>query len=139
MVTLKDVMRQFCDLNYVVLATVEGKSPKLRPITLVKHSDSFYFATGVDANKAKQLDSNPLVEILLQWKEDPNNGYVRLDGKAVKETSIDTVTELYDKFDYFSKLWKSPDDPTLIVYKVKARQYDYMKPGEFTSIIINAE
>ena len=138
MVTLEDVLHQFSDLSHVVLATVEGNIPRLRPITLVRHGDSFYFATGVEANKVKQLESNPMVEILLQWKEEPNNGYIRFDGKAVNETSIETVTELFDKFDYFSKLWKSPDDPALVVYRVKARQYDYMKPGEFVSMYINA-
>ena len=44
----------------------------------------------------------------LQW-------VFRLDGQTVKETSIETVTELYAKFDYFSKLWKAPDDPALVV------------------------
>ena len=57
----------------------------------------------------------------------------------MNETSIETVTELFDKFDYFSKLWKSPGDPALVVYRVKVRQYDYMKPGEFVSMYIKAE
>lgn len=123
----------------MVMATVDGARPRLRPMTLVRHSASFYFATGSDAEKVKQLESNSWVEIILQWKEESNNGYIRLDGKAVKETDVETITELYNRFEYFSKLWKGPDDPTLVVYRVEAKGYYYMKPGEWASIKIEAK
>ena len=136
MVSLREVIDKFGTLSHVVLATVEGTKPRLRPMTLVRHGASFFFATGSESNKVKQLESNPQVEIILQWKEEPNNGYIRLDGKAVRETNKETVADLYERFEYLSKLWKGPDDPTLVVYRVEARNYDYMKPGEWASIKI---
>ena len=136
MASLREVIDKFGTLSHVVLATVEGTKPRLRPMTLVRHGAAFFFATGSDADKVKQLESNPQVEIILQWKEEPNNGYIRLDGKAVKETNKETVTELYERFEYLSKLWKAPDDPTLVIYRVEARYYGYMKPGEWTSVKI---
>ena len=136
MVSLREVIDKFGTLSHVVLATVEGTKPRLRPMTLVRHGASFFFATGSEANKVKQLESNPQVEIILQWKEEPNNGYIRLDGKAVRETNKETVADLYERFEYLSELWRGPDDPTIVVYRVEARNYDYMKPGEWTSIKI---
>ena len=136
MVSLREIIDKFGTLSHVVLATVEGTKPRLRPMTLVRHGASFFFATGSDANKVKQLESNPQVEIILQWKEEPNNGYIRLDGKAVRETNKETVADLYERFEYLSKLWKGLDDPTIVVYRVEARNYDYMKPGEWASIKI---
>ena len=136
MVSLREVINKFGTLSHVVLATVEGTKPRLRPMTLVRHGASFFFATGSEANKVKQLESNPKVEIILQWKEESNNGYIRLDGKAVRETNKETVADLYERFEYLSKLWKGPDDPTVVVYRVEARNYDYMKPGEWASIKI---
>ena len=136
---LAEVIDKFGTLSHVVIATVEGTSPRLRPITLVRHGASFFFATGSDAEKVKQLESNPQVEIILQWKEEPNNGYIRLDGEAVKETDAETISVLYHRIEYFSKLWKGPDDPTLVVYRVEARGYDYMKPGEWASVKIEAK
>ena len=136
MVSLREVINKFGTLSHVVLATVEGTKPKIRPMTLVRHGASFFFATGSEANKVKQLESNPQMEIILQWKEEPNNGYIRLDGKAVRETNKETVADLYERFEYLSKLWKGPDDPTIVVYRVEARNYDYMKPGEWASIKI---
>ncbi len=137
--TQTEIIDKFGALSHVVIATVERGTPRLRPMTLVRHGASFYFATGSDAEKVKQLESNPKVEIILQWKEGANNGYIRLDGKAVAEKDMETVTALYNRFDYFSKLWKAPDDPTLVVYRVETRGYDYMKPGEWASIKIDAE
>jgi general stress protein 26 len=134
-----EIIEKFGALSHVVVATVEDTSPRLRPMTLVRHGASFYFATGSDAEKVKQLESNPGVEIILQWKEGANNGYIRLDGEAVAETDIETIAALYHHFEYFSKLWKAPDDPTLVVYRVEAQNYDYMKPGEWVSIKIDAE
>ncbi len=139
MVSLTEVIDKFGTLSHVVMATVEGTRPRLRPMTMVRHGPSFYFATGSDAEKVKQLESNPQVEIILQWKEEPNNGYIRLDGKAVKETNMETIAELYHRFEYFSKLWKGPDDPALVVYRVEAGSYDYMKPGEWASVKIEAK
>ena len=136
---LAEVIDKFGTLSHVVVATVEGTSPRLRPMTLVRHGESFYFATGSDAKKARQLEANPGVEIILQWKEEPNNGYIRLDGEAVVEKDAETIAELYNRFEYFSKLWKGPDDPTLVVYRIEARSYDYMKPGEWASVKIDAK
>ena len=135
---LTEVIEKFGTLSHVVVATVEGDKPRLRPMTLVRHESSFYFATGSDAEKVRQLKSNPGVEIILQWKEGPNNGYIRLDGKAVRETAAETISALYSQFEYFSKLWKGPDDPTLVVYRVKAKGYDYMKSGEWASVKVEA-
>ena len=134
-----EIIEKFGTLSHVVIATVEDASPRLRPITLVRHGSSFYFATGSGAEKVKQLESNPKVEIILQWKEGANNGYIRLDGEAVREKDVETVSALYHRFDYFSKLWKAPDDPALVVYRVETRSYDYMKSGEWASVKIDAE
>ena len=139
MVIQAEIIDKFGPLSHVVIATVEDTSPKLRPMTLVRHGSSFYFATGSDAEKVRQLESNPRVEIILQWKEGKNNGYIRLDGRAEVETDMETVSALYHRFEYFNKLWKAPDDPTLVVYRVEARSYDYMKPGEWASVKIDAE
>jgi len=136
---LEEVIDKFGTLSHVVVATVEGTSPRLRPMTLVRHGESFYFATGSDAKKARQLEANPEVEIILQWKEEPNNGYIRLDGEAVREKNAETISGLYNRFEYFSKLWKGPDDPTLVVYRVEAKSYDYRKPGEWASVKIEAK
>jgi uncharacterized pyridoxamine 5'-phosphate oxidase family protein len=136
MVSLDEVLELFRDLNHVVLATVENNSPRLRPMTMVMHNGSFYFATGSSAKKVRHLEENPEGEFILQWKEESNNGYIRVRGKANKVKDLETISGLYNRFEYFSKLWKSPTDPTLVVYNVEPSLYDYLKPGEWESVQI---
>jgi uncharacterized pyridoxamine 5'-phosphate oxidase family protein len=118
MVTVDEILSHFKPLNYVVLATVEDNKPKLRPVTIIRNNGSFYFATGADSNKVKQLNTNPSIEFILQLKDNHNNGYIRIEGLANKEKTCETIIELYNKFEYLNKLWKAPDDPTLVVYKL---------------------
>lgn len=134
MVTIQKILTFFNDLNHIVLATMDEKKPRLRPMTLVRMNGGFFFATGTDSNKVKQLTKNPEIEILLQWKEEPNNGYIRIEGTAIRENSTKLITELFHKYEYLHKLWKNPQDPTLIIYRVKPRIFDYMKTGAWKSI-----
>ena len=59
MVSLREIIDKVGTLSHVVLATVVETKPRFRPMTLVRHSASFFFATGSDADKVKQLESNP--------------------------------------------------------------------------------
>ncbi len=134
MVTIQKILSHYKDLNYVVMATVDETKPKLRPITLVKMDESFFFATGADSNKVKQLEMNSEVEILLQWKEVKNNGYIRLEGTVVIEKSLERITNLFNRFEYLNKLWRGAHDPALVVYRVEPKVFDYMKAGAWESV-----
>ena len=139
MIPVEEVTEQFQDLNHVVLATIEVTSPRLRPITLMKFKDSFFFATNPTSNKSKHIESNPIVELLLQWKEESNNGYIRVSGKAIKVNDESIVQGLWDYYDYMRKLWSGPVDPSLVIYRIQVQYYDYMKPGEWESIKIETK
>jgi general stress protein 26 len=104
-----------------------------RPITLVFFRDRFFFATQSSDNKVKQLSENPKIELILQLKEPPNNGYIRVEGKAAKLLDHSLISQLYDTYDFMEKLWSGPSDPNLTVYEVKPSIYDYLKPGEWSS------
>ena len=139
MVSVDEVKGHFGELCHVVLATQEGEHPRLRPVTLMHYNERLYFATNPASNKAKQLESNPNVEILYQWKEEPNNGYIRISGKVHKVSDIDLVSNLFYTYDFFKKLWSGPDDPSLIIYQIHVDYYDLMKPGEWVSVKIQVK
>jgi len=80
-----------------------------------------------------QLEVNPKVELILQWQEPPNNGYIRLEGVAIKQTDPVVNSQLYETYDFMKKLWTGPEDPNLTIYKIKPTQYDYLKPGEWST------
>jgi general stress protein 26 len=120
-------------MNHVVLATTEDDQPRLRPITLVMHKEAFYFATQTSDNKVKQLNRNPKVELILQWSEQPNNGYIRVEGAVSKITLKPLITELFNTYDFMEKLWTGPDDPNLTIYEVKPKVYDYLPTGAWST------
>lgn len=134
MIGLEEILSHFKATNHVVLASAEKDQPRLRPVTLVHHGDAFFFATQSSDNKVKQLTENPKIELILMWQEPPNNGYIRVEGEAVKLMDQGLIAELYASYDFMGKLWSGPSDPNLTIYEVKPSVYDYLKPGEWSTL-----
>jgi general stress protein 26 len=134
MIGLDEILSHFKAINHVVLASVEGDQPRLRPVTLVHHGDGFFFATQSSDNKVRQLAENPKIELILMWQEPPNNGYIRMEGKAEKLREKRLIKELYESYDFMGKLWSGPDDPNLTIYEVKPSLFDYLRPGEWSTL-----
>ena len=137
--SLQEVWEHFHLLNRIILATVEGDQPRLRPVTLIQLDGRLMVTTGAQSNKTRQILENPKVEFLLLIPDDEGNtGYIR--GKCVaslvEERSIREI--LYEKVSHVSQLWESPDDEDLAVIDFVPVEYDYMRPGDFFSTLINA-
>jgi len=134
MIGLDEILGHFKATNHVVMASVENDQPRLRPITLVHHRDRFFFATQTSDDKVRQLAENPKIELILMWQEPPHNGYIRVEGKAAKLQETGLIKELYAGNDFMGKLWSGPDDPNLTIYEVKPSVYDYLRPGEWSTL-----
>jgi uncharacterized pyridoxamine 5'-phosphate oxidase family protein len=137
--SLREVWEHFHFLNRIILATVEGDQPRLRPVTLIQLDKRLMVTTGTQSNKTRQILENPKVEFLLLIPNDEGNtGYIR--GKciasSVEERSIREI--LFEKVSHVSQLWESPDDENLTVIEFVPIEYDYMKPGDFFSTLIPA-
>ncbi len=137
--SLQEVWGNFHLLNRIILSTVEGDQPRLRPVTLIQLDGRLLVTTGAQSNKTRQILENPKVEFLLLIPDDEGNtGYIR--GKCVvslvEERSIKEI--LYEKVSHVSQLWESPDDEDLTVIEFVPVEYDYMRPGDFFSTLINA-
>jgi general stress protein 26 len=131
---LQEILNHFDSVNHVVLASAEGDQPRLRPITLINQGDRFFFATQSSDSKVKQLLDNPKIELILQWREPPNNGYVRLEGTTEKLVDENLVSKLYFESGFIEKLWSSPNDSNLTIFEVLPTMYDYLRPGEWSTV-----
>ncbi len=137
--SLQEVWENFHLLNRIILATVEGDQPRLRPVTLIQLDGRLMVTTGAQSNKTRQILENPKVEFLLLIPDDEGNtGYIR--GKCVASLVVEpSIREiLYEKVSHVSQLWESPDDEDLTVIEFVPVEYDYMRPGDFFSILIIA-
>ncbi len=131
-------MERFHFLNRVILATSEEDQPRLRPVILIHLDGRFLITTGTKSSKVDHILKNPKVEFLLLLPEEGNTGYVRgrcvasiLDDKEIKRV-------LYEKVPHVSQLWEGPEDVDLTIIELEPVEYDYMRPGDFSSTIIPA-
>jgi len=135
---LGEVLERFHFLNRVVLATSEGDQPRLRPVTLIHLGGRFLITTGTKSKKVDHILKNPKVEFLLLLPEEGNTGYVR--GRCVASILDDDSLKrvLYERVPHVSQLWEGPEDEDLTIIELEPVEYDYMKPGDFSSTIVTA-
>jgi uncharacterized pyridoxamine 5'-phosphate oxidase family protein len=126
----------FNKIQMVDLATAEGDQPRLRPMTLIYMDKHFYFATGSNDNKTKQLQANPKAEFCMLIKNESNSGYVRGSGKmqivteqTLRKAVADFAVFLYD-------YWKDAADPDFVLFELLLSDLRYMKPGEMYEEVI---
>ena len=131
-------MERFHFLNRVILATSEEDQPRLRPVTLIHLDGRFLITTGTKSSKVDHILKNPKVEFLMLLLEDENTGYVR--GRCVASILNDKEIKrgLYEKVPHVSQLWEGPEDVDLTIIELEPVEYDYMRPGDFSSTIIPA-
>ncbi len=76
----------FKEQRVVHFATVEGRQPRVRPMTLIHCDDSFYMITGArggkEASKLKQIRENPRFEYYLSLKGKEVDGFIRGMGET---------------------------------------------------------
>ncbi len=114
----------------VYLSTCADIQPKVRPVTLIYNKDRFFFATGSNDAKVKQIYVNPNVEICLSMKNDAGGGYVRASGLLELVTSDDVRKEIYTEHAFLSYFWKEPTDQNYVLYQMTWKQVEYLKPGD---------
>ena len=126
----QEVWKRFARYQVVVLGTVEGEQPRVRPVTLVNFDQKFWIATGTRSAKARQIRRNPNVEFCLQFQEDDHTGYVRVAGVAQAVHDRETKERLAGQMDFFSSHWDGVDDPDYTLLRISRVEVEYMPPGE---------
>jgi len=114
----------------VYLSTSMENQPKVRPVTLIYNKNRFFFATGANDAKVKQIASNPNVEMCLSIKTETNGGYVRASGILELITDSNTRQEIFEEASFLHYFWKAPTDPSYVIYQMTWQQVEYLKPGE---------
>ncbi|MGA1873491.1 MAG: pyridoxamine 5'-phosphate oxidase family protein [Thermoplasmatota archaeon] len=118
------------DMQVVHLATMDGETPRVRPLTMVRYGSEHFILTGTNDAKMKQLSHNDNVELCIDVKDGKGNGYLRIDGKmeVVKDPKIRSDVALSTS--YFSEYWSTPEDPSYALLRFRMRNLEYMKPGD---------
>lgn len=131
---IKKVLNQFEDFQHVFLATVDGDQPRVRPVTLINFDGKFWITTDTWSEKVKQIRKNPKVEFSFVFKKGNRDCCTRVTGlaKIIKDKQI--KTRLATHCDFFSKHWKSVNDPNYTLLQISPSEATYVTPSKTTRI-----
>jgi len=102
-----------CGVYY--LPTVENDQPRVRPFgTAVIFEQKLYIQTGRKKNVARQMLTNPKVEICAY---DPGKGvWLRIEAKVVADERLEAKQYVLDQYPQLKSMYKADDDNTLVLY-----------------------
>lgn len=111
--------------KFPMLATVEGDQPRLRPVSPVR-TDGFtvYVANLRSYGKTREIAANPKVELCYT---DEEHQQVRITAEAEVVTEKGILAEIWESNPLLRAYLRTPDNPELIVYRMKALRVRYMR------------
>ncbi|MGE5754737.1 MAG: pyridoxamine 5'-phosphate oxidase family protein [Planctomycetaceae bacterium] len=107
------------------LATIDGDQPRIRPVSPVR-TDGFtiYVANLRRYHKTAEIEANPKVEL---GYLDDHHDQVRITGVAERVTDRALLSEIWDDNPLLRQYLGAPDNPELIVYRIRPNRVRYMK------------
>jgi general stress protein 26 len=108
-----------------MLATIDGDQPRVRPVSPVK-TDGFtiYVANLRSYHKTQEIAANPKVELCYL---DDGHDQVRITGVAEVLTDATLLREIWDANPLLRQYLGTPENPELIVYRIRPVQVRYMQ------------
>ncbi len=116
------------DAHAMSLATASAHGvPTVRTVLLKKFDQKgFVFYTNFESVKARQIDENPNVELLLFWQ--PSHRQVRIAGKAEKVPTTESLKYFLKRpFDSRLGAWASPQSSVISTRGLLEMKYQEMK------------
>ena len=131
---IEEVWSQFEDFQHVFLATMDGDQPRVRPVTLINFDGEFWVTTDTWSEKVKQIQKNSKVELSFVFKKGNRDCCIRTTGLAriVKDKLV--KTKLAKHCSFFSKHWKSVDDPNYTLLQIFPSEATYVTPDNTTHV-----
>ena len=111
--------------KFPVLATVGGDQPRVRPVSPVR-TDGFtvYVANLRRYGKTAEIAANPKVELCYT---DEEHNQVRITAEAEVVTEAGLLGEIWEGNPLLRAYLRTPENPELIVYRMKALRVRYMR------------
>lgn len=127
-----EVWNCFYHIQTIQLATIDGNSPRVRPVTMIFLKDRFWVCTWNNEAKVKQIRANPNMEICMMLSgEKEQEGYIRGSGMARIVDEMDTKKLVAESVSFFNNYFDSPDDPKYALIELSLNSIEYLRPGEF--------
>jgi general stress protein 26 len=111
--------------KFPMLATVDGDQPRVRPVSPVR-TDGFtvYVANLRRYGKTAEIAANPKVELCYT---DDEHHQVRITAVAEVVMEAGLLAEIWEGNALLRAYLRTPENPELIVYRMKAQRVRYMR------------
>ncbi len=126
----QEIMAWISQNQYVYLATVDKKQPRVRPVVLFIYDDRYFFATFSGDSKVGQLAANKWVEVCVPLHESGNTGYIRLSGIAMIVSNAALKADASERCFFFDEYFNGYDDRDYSLFEFEADIAEYLRPGE---------
>jgi len=127
----KEIFRWYKKIQVIYLATMRGKKPQVRPVTMVHVKKKAWVLTGTKDAKIRQIQKNSNIQYCLSIKRGKFTGYIRADCRARIVKDKKTKKSVAAVVPFFKQFWKTVDDPTFALLELSLRQVEYLKPGKY--------
>jgi general stress protein 26 len=116
--------------QYVYLATVDKKQPRVRPVVLFLAEERYFIATFSGDAKVAQISANKWVEVCVPLTEDGQTGYIRLSGTASIVNNPALRAEAAERCFFFDEYFSGYDDRDYTLIEIDPDTAEYLRPGE---------
>jgi len=120
-------------VQIIHLATWDGESPRVRPVSLIFDEGRFWVSTGSRDAKVSQIEDNPVFEFSLVLQGEESKGSLRCSGSAGIVEDQETRSRISRSIPFFGQFWDTPEDPSYCLIELVVVEGEYMRPKEMTA------
>lgn len=122
--------------RFPFLATEDDGQPRVRPVSPVRTEGfTVYVANLKRYGKTAEIAANPRVELCYL---SPDHDQVRITGRAEPVTEAGLLEEIWEASPLLRKYLGTPDNPELIVYRIRPERVRYMKEWALEYVEVSA-
>ena len=130
----KEIWGRFSKFQTVYLATYDGKTPRVRPVSLGCIGSRLWVFTSAGSKKAVEMAKDPGFEFCYTFKGGEHSGYIRASGKARIVKDGKTKAKMTAQCPFFKEYWNGPDDKCFALIELITKEVEYLKPGDLYPI-----
>jgi uncharacterized pyridoxamine 5'-phosphate oxidase family protein len=127
---LAEILSHFNEYQTVFFASIDGDTPRCRPVTLARLADRWWILTGTTDAKVRQLQAASAFELCLPLNRGDDHGYVRASGRAKIVEDPATRGLIAERCAYFKSYWQEAVDPTFTLVELQLEAFELLRPGE---------
>jgi len=124
--TKDEVIDLIRDAGYGVLATVDGKIPRVRPMMPYLTEDgNLLLAVLPNCRTIAQIQANPNVELCYL---DRKMNFARVSGKTTISKDLDKKTVVWDNIPMLRQYFSGPEDANFTLIEIITGEVEVMTP-----------